>query len=708
MNSLSSGSSYYLQYDNVNDRYTGSKKILCWLSNIADGTKTKRMYLNNDSIGFNAAFSKNGNFAAWAYADSLCLFNLNEGITKKYATAQKREAVDIASDGRFYLTYLPTENFNKTPNAIRINDVSTGRNIQTIPGSFNSAVFSLDGNTVLTGDNYGCVCIYDIASGSKVQTFGGAKPCPQKQMEISFNRYLVTATHFPIPGDTINWYVWDLQNASLLKTVDNNLYNIDDFLPYFETGSLNKESGKTLTVLSMGSTSADQNYSASFSDSAHAVKIFDRNSKKEIAQCIVFDNGEWIIITPEGYFNASQNGAKHINVRVGKEVYSIDNFYEKFYNPVYVASILQGKQVDAVADIRNGVLAPPEVKITSPMPGKEFTSDIATITVSARDMGGGIDEIRLYQNGKALGDDTRGLKAAASGNEEIKTFTVTLVDGDNTFRAVAFSKDRTASNPCELVVHLTAQQKDVSMHILTTGINNYKNPALNLNYAEPDAKGIADFFRHSGSGLFKKVTISELYNEQATKASVLSQLSELQNTNPQDVVLIYLAGHGDNINDKWYFIPYELTYPENQEDIRTKAISCDELKDYITKIKAQKILMLIDACKSGAVLVAFRGFEDRKALSQLSRATGMYVVAASAKDQYATEVKELGHGVFTYTVLEGLKGKAAAQGEPVTVLKLIAYIQEELPAITKKYNQEEQYPVMGSSQGMDFPLVIIK
>jgi uncharacterized caspase-like protein len=124
-------------------------------------------------------------------------------------------------------------------------------------------------------------------------------------------------------------------------------------------------------------------------------------------------------------------------------------------------------------------------------------------------------------------------------------------------------------------------------------------------------------------------------------------------------------------------------------------------------IKAQKILLLVDACKSGAVMIAFRGFEDRKALSQLSRSTGVHIVAASTKDQFAAEVKDLGHGVFTYTLLEGLNGKATRPGDAVTVRKLMGYVEEQLPEITKKYKQEAQYPVV-DSRGMDFPLVIGK
>ena len=85
----------------------------------------------------------------------------------------------------------------------------------------------------------------------------------------------------------------------------------------------------------------------------------------------------------------------------------------------------------------------------------------------------------------------------------------------------------------------------------------------------------------------------------------------------------------------------------------------------------------------------------------------MHIVAASTKDQFAAEVKELGHGVFTYTLLQGLGGKAAGNGESVTVRKLMGYVEEKLPEITKKYKQEAQYPVV-DSRGMDFSLVIVK
>ena len=499
-----------------------------------------------------------------------------------------------------------------------------------------------------------------------------------------------------IPG--IGSKTWYLSNPQAFYSKVPKEFYPDDFKPS-DSDLYSRANGYPYVHMRAASTN-----DFSYTKKDNYIAVLRLPEKTEVAKMYLFTNGEWIVITPEGYFNASPNGAKLLNVRVGKNVYAIDNFYEKFYSPAYVASILEGKKVAAASDIRKGVLPPPTVKIVYPGAGREYQSDTLNVTVCAKDAGGGVDEIRLFQNGKAIGEDTRGMKSVSKANEVVRTFSVILVDGPNSFRATAFSKDRSESDPSEVTVSLAAPRKEVSLHVLAVGINTYKNPALSLNYAEPDARSIAAFFKNGKSELFKDVEVSEIYSEQATKPSILASFTQLQKTNPQDVVLIYLAGHGENINDKWYFIPYELTYPERETELTSKAISSDDLKESINKIKAQKILVLIDACKSGAVLLAFRGFEDRKALSQLSRSTGVHIVAASTKNQFASEVKELGHGVFTYTLLGGLSGKAAGAGEIITVRKLMGYIEEQLPELTKKYKQEAQYPVV-DSRGMDFPLV---
>jgi len=593
----------------------------------------------------------------------------------------------ISPDGRYAVVLFHDYEQQDSKTIMIVWDANTGKEIsrQEIKNSIFSLILSPDSRHILTGESqYGVHATKDkhvtvlrsITDNRIVKRFPGHSDMIKA---LAFSR----SGEFILTGSWDQQIIlWEAKSGRRIKTF----------------------TGHAGIIYTLEFSSDNKNFVSTSND--NTVRLWDIPAGKEIAQFISFVDGEWIVITPEGYFNASAAGAKYLNVRLGNQIYSIDNFYETFFNPVYVASVLQGKKVEATADIRTGIQSPPDVRILSPAPGAVLNTDTITIKVGARDTGGGIDEIRLFHNGKALGGDRRGVKLVGTGGETVRDFQVTLVDGANIFRAVGFSSDRTESNPYEMTVSLSAPSKEVSLYVFAVGINKYRNPALNLNYAVPDAKGIAGFFRQKGQ-LFKKVNIIEIYDEKATKDGILAGLRELEKTNPQDAVLIYLAGHGENVKDVWYFIPHELAYPEREEHVRAKGISSTEISEAMKKIRAQKILMLVDACKSGAVLVAFRGFEDRKALSQLSRSTGTHVVAASTKDQFAAEVKDLGHGVFTYTLLEGLKGKAAQGGDTVTVRKLMGYIEEQLPEITKKYKQEAQFPVV-DSRGMDFPLVIVK
>ena len=659
-----------------------------YIYSTADG-RMRRMW---DKPLFRPDFTADGKFLFFStYDRKIILWDIeNNRQIRQFADWGQKERLfidynKISPDGRWAVVLFNDYDKQESKNIMIVWDANTGQEIRrsVIKDSINSLVFSPDSRHILTGEAK--------FSADKTHYAAYLRCVTENRIVKKFPGHedMIKALAFSRNGELILTGSWD-QQIILWETKSGK--KIKNF------------SGHGGHIYTLQFSSDNKNFISASND--NTVRLWDIPGGREIAQFIAFVDGEWIVITPEGYFNASPGGAKHLSVRLGNRVYPIDNLYEKFFNPVYVASVLQGKKVEAVADIRKGIQAPPDVRIISPQPGSQFNNDSITIKVAAKDTGGSIDEIRLYHNGKALGDDRRGIKLVGASGEVIREYTVTLIDGLNTFRGVGFSKDRTESNPAEITVMLSAPTKDVSLYVFAVGINKYRNPALNLNYAVPDAQGIASFFRQS-QRLFKKVNIIEIHDEKATKEGILIKMRELEKTNPQDAVLIYLAGHGENVKDIWYFIPHELTYPEREEHVREKGISSMELAAAMKNIRAQKILMLVDACKSGAVLVAFRGFEDRKALSQLSRSTGTHVVAASTKEQFAAEVKDLGHGVFTYTLLEGLRGKAAGGSDTVTVRKLMGYVEEQLPEITKRYKQEAQFPVV-DSRGMDFPLVIVK
>jgi len=53
------------------------------------------------------------------------------------------------------------------------------------------------------------------------------------------------------------------------------------------------------------------------------VRLWDLSSGKEIAQIIGFSDGEWVVVTSEGYYTTSPNGDKALNVSIGTSVYGI-------------------------------------------------------------------------------------------------------------------------------------------------------------------------------------------------------------------------------------------------------------------------------------------------------------------------------------------------------------------------------------------------
>jgi hypothetical protein len=432
------------------------------------------------------------------------------------------------------------------------------------------------------------------------------------------------------------------------------------------------------------------------------------------------DRKRWVLWTPSGYYDASEGGDEligwHVNNGLDREAsfYPVSRFFERFYRPEVMARAIKSVEIDtavvkglgekAAPDLEAGIKPPPEVAILSPLPGKQFDSDVQEVKIVAEDMGGGIDEVLLYQNGKILPRDA-GTKVKKEGSTQEHLYRVKLIEGTNQLKVIALSRDRIESNPMEITVTLRGAERETDLHLVVVGINRYRNAALNLTYAEPDARGIQSFFQSADvKKLFKNVHVYSLISEQATGQNIKNLFTEVgRKAQPQDTLLIYLAGHGDTVSEEWYFIPHDVVSPEIEQDLKKGGISNTAISEAIKQCKAQKVFVMIDACKSGKLILAMRSTEARKALVQLARSTGTYIVSASTDQQYAAEIKALGHGVFTYTLLEGLKGTGGEK--KVTVEGLIHYVKEKLPELTEKHRGAAQYPVSWGS-GMDFPLVL--
>lgn len=708
--------------------------------------------INGNKTGISSiTYSKDGKYLATRgiFDKTIKIFEISSGkLIKSFFSGGTYNYCNGSCGEPPSITYSPDGNYlagnvDSHDPKIRIWDVKTGKIVKTIdsgcqPSGFSSKNIGLveynsDGKYITSSCNKAIV--FDVKTGKIVKTFKDASRNSDaifspdgKYILIPSKGYILDPiskkmTEYDSEGNSVpnKINIYEFNSGKLIKSItakDLSLFKYTPDFKYLFTYNNNFKcsiwdisSGKlikTIDALSLSYSPDGKKIAAGRTDGT--IKILNSKDFKEIISIVPLGNKDWVTLTPDGYFDSSENGKNLIHWVVGMNIYSLDQFFDEYYTPNLFAKVMSGEQIASNKSIKDGFALPPEVTISNPKEGQTFDTDQIEVTVQVKDIGGGMEDIRLYHNGKIVSKDTRGLAIKSGQKTENIKFNLSLVNGNNTLKATAYSKDRVESNPYQLSIFLSEPKKESTLHLLSIGINKYKNPDLNLNFAENDAKSISNFFDSNVSNLFSSINKKELYNNEATKQGILDSFKSIESKSKiQDVVVIYMGGHGEMVKDNWYFVPHDAVYPENEEYLKKNGLSDVDISNALKEIKAQKIVLLLDSCKSGGAIVKIaqsRGTDERKTLMQLSRSTGVYIVAASTKNQFATELESLKHGIFTYCILEGLNGKADKNKDnKITIGELIVYIQDELPNISEKYKSESQYPVINST-GMDFPIVL--
>ncbi|TAH24791.1 MAG: hypothetical protein EAZ07_08735 [Cytophagales bacterium] len=446
------------------------------------------------------------------------------------------------------------------------------------------------------------------------------------------------------------------------------------------------------------------------------IKIWDLKTFKEKATYITIGTKDWIVATPDGYFDATDPVKNYIFFIKGMESYGIDQFFDEFYKPKLMKRLLSAQGTEELMERiidKVSQFPPPTIEFKNTASNEKMTNSNQTIPIRVIDNGGGIDEVKFMHNGKRIPNSKAGMeRGAKKGNSINMFFNIVLQAGLNEIQITGYSKGRVESKHYHKTIYFQNEDKKGNCYIFAVGINQYKNPALNLNYALADANDFLQKVSSQTAPLFKEIKQFSLYDGEATKKNILEQLVNITNLiNPEDVFIFFYAGHGSMLNDNFYFIPTDATRLYDEASLNTEAIYAGEMQEILQNIKALKQLMVIDACHSGASaeLLAMRGGGEEKAIAQLSRSAGVHILASAGSEQTAGEFKTLGHGIFTYALLNALDGEAdgAPKDGKITVYELKSYLDDKVPELTQIYKNTSQYPHT-FSKGNDFPLVIKK
>jgi WD40 repeat protein len=451
--------------------------------------------------------------------------------------------------------------------------------------------------------------------------------------------------------------------------------------------------------------------------------LVDLATGSELVQIVRFAGGDdWIAVTPEGLFDGTENGRKRVFFRIGNsnQLVNVDRFFQDYYYPGLIRDILRGQRPMPGGEFASKVA--PLVKILSPGQGSTVETPKVTLKVEVTDRGGGIKDPWLMQNGAQVIVET---KKQSAGKVLRKTFQVPLIAGENRIEVCAASGDGSwESEPAVLVLKYEQPLAKPAVHLVAVGINKYAQETMNLKFAAPDAQAVAELFKTRGPSLYgpDQVDVVQLLDAQATKEGIRAAMAGVATrANPQDTIVVFLAGHGTTLGQRYYFIPHEFKHKAEQleEDIRQQGLTHDVLGDMLARVPALKRVLIFDTCQSGGALPLATGARDpfvfRGALERLSRTQGIFTIAATAATDQAQEAPQLKHGVLTYALLAGLgavsEGPLVGQTVSPTgeahvaeVREWFNYAQDKVPLLTKLYFGQEQF-VGFSGQGATFPVL---
>jgi hypothetical protein len=437
------------------------------------------------------------------------------------------------------------------------------------------------------------------------------------------------------------------------------------------------------------------------------VRIWQRGKAKELVR-LVATTETWLALNREGQFDAVEGRFDDFQWVLGERAFGFERFAEAYYEPGLLARVFAGETIESPrrGAIEDGFAVPPAIRFASPSADIAVRSARLKIKLALAKEDGGVGEVRLYHNGKLVDSSRRSRRKERAG-ELFHTYKVDLVSGENLFVATALSADRIEGDRAAVRVYYGGEAEPSTLHVLAIGINEYSNAELNLDYAKPDAEAISRMFEGSTRGPFAKVRVHRIYDASATRSAILARLKKLTDSRPQDAVVIYFAGHGNVVGADWYLLPYETTNFRDQE-IRRKGISSSLLMEIIQRMGAQSVFLLIDSCKSGTTVSTFGRFGVKKTLRNLARRLGVHVLAATEQQQNAIELPALGHGLFTYVLLEGARGAAdGGRDGGIEVSELIGYVMDRVPAMmTEMATSMLQTPV-AYNLGLDFKVLSV-
>ncbi len=558
----------------------------------------------------------------------------------------------------------------------------------------NSVQYSPDGRKIVTASADHSIKIWDALSGEFIE-------------QLSGHTDWVTSASFSPDGQFIvsaSWdksiKIWDVRNGKIIKELPGSgtgEYQISAFF------------------------SPDGNYI--FSNSwDKTIKIWNFHTVGLLYSLVNVYKSDYLVTDQDGLYDGTEGARKLLYYTCGSEVIDLEQFKALSWEPDLVSKKMGVNKEPITAKKLSEINI---CNFTPEVEEKGFNNGVYQYQITSRT--GGVGEIQLYVNGKlvkkyepeTLSKKEKGYLLSFN-QKDIQDYFVSGIDNEILVKATTKVGTMTSRGVIIRNSSLTKAKPVPNMYVVSIGISNYKGEKLKLGYASKDAADFAavvtasakkllnaDGKEHVNTYTFSTETGSLRWPVKEAIQKTMDSIAK--KATADDILIIFFAGHGALQTGQkiFYLVTAEAVSFEQVMTVpKEVAISTDELNEWMRNIKANKQLLILDACNSGQVvqniqeLIVKRDVpaDQQRALENLKDITGTYILSASAASQPAYETSLYGQGLLTYGLLSGIKlGEGLKDNKYIDVTKWFNTTKTLVAALAKDIGGRQDPQIMGNA-----------
>lgn len=459
--------------------------------------------------------------------------------------------------------------------------------------------------------------------------------------------------------------------------------NIDDFEDYENTNIIDTSVLKSAGYFLFSNISNNNEYMCSTCREDGSVFLSRTNwetnknyTEKPICKISVFENDEWIALSPDGFYNASPNGDKYIHIRYNLDVYDLKQFTKAYLQPdVLIARTFGRSDPHCVSFYGDIFLSSPPPLIA--IEQREIANNCLSLNIRVlNNSKSPVSDICIYRNGKYLGNTQTKYKSnilSENFDSSEVNVTIELENGENYIEVIANTEKCYGIQVIKIWSESDLIIKS-DLYILSIGINKYEQMGLiNLKHAVEDSELISQaLINHELK--YNNIYLTMINDNtklEPTREEILKSFSFFDKMKENDDAIIYIAAHGVTQNGVFYILPKDNSNAINIEDI------IERLNFFGRKI------VLLDSCMSG-------GIQNNITVKTLQNKS-IALLTASQENELAQESSIEG-GYFTHSIISYFD---KTDPEMYNLSDMSHYIYDEVREMSRvgKRGKAQQNPV---------------